>query len=221
MTAIDLVPTTYTRGLGSTVATATRVTAETVVCEACGCRLTTRESADDAGYTGARTWFHFEGLHRPRRPRLCRHLRRRRPHDRLTGRPAGAAPRRILATPRPPAGALSVSTARGHRQPGRRPTPPPGADVSAAGSRLARDAFTVDRLPVDRACPAIADRPDQRVAHQHGREQGQDRDLVGAVAQGVEEEEDRQAVQDLADDLRTLADEAVQAEELADPGRRR
>ena len=62
MTAIDLVPTTYTRGLGSTVATATRVTAETVVCEACGCRLTTRESADDAGYTGARTWFHFEGL---------------------------------------------------------------------------------------------------------------------------------------------------------------
>jgi hypothetical protein len=61
MTAIDLVPTTYTRGLGATVATATRVTAETVVCEACGCRLTTRESADDAGFTGARTWFHFEG----------------------------------------------------------------------------------------------------------------------------------------------------------------
>lgn len=61
MTAIDLVPTTYTRGLGSTVATATRVTAETVVCEACGCRLTTRESADDAGFTGTRRWYHFAG----------------------------------------------------------------------------------------------------------------------------------------------------------------
>jgi hypothetical protein len=53
MTAIDLIPTTYSRGLGSTAAT--------VVCDACGCRLTTRESADDAGYTGERTWFHFEG----------------------------------------------------------------------------------------------------------------------------------------------------------------
>jgi hypothetical protein len=58
MTAIDLIPTSYTRGLGSSAATATRVTAETVVCEACGCR---RESADDAGFTGARRWFHFEG----------------------------------------------------------------------------------------------------------------------------------------------------------------
>jgi hypothetical protein len=61
MTAIDLIPPTYSRGLGSPAATATRVTGQTVVCEACGCRLTTRDSADDAGFTGARTWFHFEG----------------------------------------------------------------------------------------------------------------------------------------------------------------
>jgi hypothetical protein len=61
MTAIDLITPTYSRGLGVPAATATRVTGETVVCEACGCRLTTRESADDAGFTGARTWYHFEG----------------------------------------------------------------------------------------------------------------------------------------------------------------
>ncbi len=61
MTAIDLIPPTYSRGLGSRAATATRVTGETVICDACGCRLTTRESADDAGFTGARRWFHFGG----------------------------------------------------------------------------------------------------------------------------------------------------------------
>ncbi|MFH1474688.1 MAG: hypothetical protein ABIG85_02400 [Chloroflexota bacterium] len=61
MTAIDLIPSTYSRGLGSLAATATRVTGETVVCDACGCRLTTRESADDAGFAGARSWFHFVG----------------------------------------------------------------------------------------------------------------------------------------------------------------
>ena len=61
MTAIDLIPPSYSRGLGSPTATATRVSGETVVCEACGCRLTTRESADDAGFTGARRWFHFGG----------------------------------------------------------------------------------------------------------------------------------------------------------------
>jgi len=61
MTAIDMIPPTYSRGLGSLAATATRVTGETVVCDACGCRLTARESADDAGFTGARRWFHFVG----------------------------------------------------------------------------------------------------------------------------------------------------------------
>jgi hypothetical protein len=61
MTAIDLILPTYSRGLGSTAATATRVTGETVVCDACGCRLTTSEAADDAGFTGARTWYHFRG----------------------------------------------------------------------------------------------------------------------------------------------------------------
>jgi hypothetical protein len=61
MTAIDLFQTTYSRGLGSPAPTATRVSGETVVCDACGCRLTTRDSADDAGYTGARRWYHFAG----------------------------------------------------------------------------------------------------------------------------------------------------------------
>ena len=61
MTAIDLIPPTYSRGLGSPAATATRVNSATVVCDACGCRLTTRESADDAGFAGARSWFHFAG----------------------------------------------------------------------------------------------------------------------------------------------------------------
>ncbi len=61
MTAIDFIPPTYSRNFGSPAATATRVTTETVVCDACGCRLTTRESADDAGFTGARRWYHFVG----------------------------------------------------------------------------------------------------------------------------------------------------------------
>jgi hypothetical protein len=61
MTAIDLSPPTYSRGLGSPSATATRVTSATVVCGACGCRLTTRDSADDASFSGARRWFHFVG----------------------------------------------------------------------------------------------------------------------------------------------------------------
>lgn len=61
MTAIDLLKSSYTRGLGSAAASATRVSSETVVCDTCGCRLTTRESADDAGFSGARSWFHFVG----------------------------------------------------------------------------------------------------------------------------------------------------------------
>jgi len=61
MTAIDLIPPTFSRNLGSPAATATRVNTATVVCDACGCRLTTRESADDAGFVGARSWFHFVG----------------------------------------------------------------------------------------------------------------------------------------------------------------
>jgi hypothetical protein len=61
MTTIDLIETTYSRGHGGRPAGATRVNAETVVCDACGCRLTTRQSADDAGFTGARRWYHFAG----------------------------------------------------------------------------------------------------------------------------------------------------------------
>ena len=61
MTAIDMIQPTYSRGFGSPSATATRVSSETVVCDACGCRLATRESADDAGFTGSRSWYHFAG----------------------------------------------------------------------------------------------------------------------------------------------------------------
>ncbi len=61
MTAIDLLQPAYSRGLGSPSATATRVSSQTVTCDACGCRLTTRETADDAGFTGARRWYHFAG----------------------------------------------------------------------------------------------------------------------------------------------------------------
>jgi hypothetical protein len=60
MTAVDLIPTTFTRGLGAATGSATRVSGATVVCDACGCRLTTRDSADDAGLE-TRTWFHFTG----------------------------------------------------------------------------------------------------------------------------------------------------------------
>jgi hypothetical protein len=61
MTAIDLIQQAFTRGLGAPGAGATRVSDVTVVCDSCGCRLTTRESADDAGYRGPRRWFHFAG----------------------------------------------------------------------------------------------------------------------------------------------------------------
>ncbi len=44
----------------SHLATAVRLNAETVVCEACGCRLTRRESVDDAGLS-PRSWHHFSG----------------------------------------------------------------------------------------------------------------------------------------------------------------
>ena len=59
MTAIDFVQPTFTRGLGAS-ARAIRISSDTVVCESCGCRLTTRDSADDAGFS-PRSWFHFTG----------------------------------------------------------------------------------------------------------------------------------------------------------------
>jgi hypothetical protein len=59
MTAIDFVQPAFTRGLGAS-ARATRISSDTVVCESCGCRLTTRDSADDAGFS-PRSWFHFVG----------------------------------------------------------------------------------------------------------------------------------------------------------------
>jgi len=39
---------------------ANRLETGTVVCDACGCRLTTRES-DERGLAGDRTWWHFAG----------------------------------------------------------------------------------------------------------------------------------------------------------------
>jgi len=84
-------------------ADASRLQTGTVVCDACGCRLTTRESIDDSGFDGDRTWWHFAGhagrdargctvgpnlvaLRRPRwsrRTRLHRRLRRDGPPPRL------------------------------------------------------------------------------------------------------------------------------------------
>jgi len=61
MTAIDFVRPAFSRGLGAPAASAVRVQGGTVVCEACGCRLTTRDSADDAGFSGARSFFHYAG----------------------------------------------------------------------------------------------------------------------------------------------------------------
>jgi hypothetical protein len=61
MTAIDILSQAYTRGLGIPAASATRIGPETVICAACGCRLQTRATADDDGFGGARTWYHFAG----------------------------------------------------------------------------------------------------------------------------------------------------------------
>ncbi len=41
--------------------TAVRVASGAIVCDACGCRLTTRESIDDAHFAGARTYWHYAG----------------------------------------------------------------------------------------------------------------------------------------------------------------
>jgi hypothetical protein len=61
MTAIDFVQPAFTRGHRAPTASAVRVNGGAVVCGACGCRLTTRDSADDAGFSGARSWFHYVG----------------------------------------------------------------------------------------------------------------------------------------------------------------
>lgn len=60
MTALDISRPAFSRGTSPRVATAKRVSRETVVCEACGCRLTTREPATDP--VGARSWYHFSGV---------------------------------------------------------------------------------------------------------------------------------------------------------------
>jgi hypothetical protein len=43
------------------VADASRLETGTVVCDACGCRLTTRESVSDGVLRGDRSWWHFAG----------------------------------------------------------------------------------------------------------------------------------------------------------------
>ncbi len=53
----SLTPSNRPGGYG---ASATRLNADTVVCQACGCRLTVRESADDARMTD-RSWWHYTG----------------------------------------------------------------------------------------------------------------------------------------------------------------
>ena len=74
---------------------------------------------------------------------------------------------------------------------------------------------------IARAGPVVADRPDQPQPDEHRHEQAQDGDLVRAVPERVEEQEDDQPVQQLADDLAALADQPVDPEELADPVGRR
>lgn len=61
MTSIDFLQASYSRGRGGASASASRGNGDTVVCDACGCRLTTRDSADDAGFAGTRRWFHYAG----------------------------------------------------------------------------------------------------------------------------------------------------------------
>ena len=49
---------------------ASRLESGTIVCEACGCRLTTRDSVGESGHGDARTWWHFGG-HAGRDARGC------------------------------------------------------------------------------------------------------------------------------------------------------
>jgi len=62
MTAMDLQAAISSHLLAPRqAARASRLETGTVVCDACGCRLTTRESVDDNGFGGNRSWRHFAG----------------------------------------------------------------------------------------------------------------------------------------------------------------
>lgn len=62
MSALDLQSSIASRlRVPRQAAVAIRLETGTIVCEACGCRLTTRDSVDDSGFGGARTWWHFAG----------------------------------------------------------------------------------------------------------------------------------------------------------------
>lgn len=69
MTALDLQASNPSRFRApQTVAVASRLESGTVVCDACGCRLTTRETS---GASPDRTWFHFTNGHAGRDARGC------------------------------------------------------------------------------------------------------------------------------------------------------
>ncbi len=61
MTSIDFLQASDRRDIGFPSARASLISGQTVVCADCGCRLTTRDSADDAGFAGTRRWFHYAG----------------------------------------------------------------------------------------------------------------------------------------------------------------
>lgn len=62
MSAFELHATTSPKiRMPQRAAGATRLESGTIVCEACGCRLSMRESIDDDRMAGDRTWWHFGG----------------------------------------------------------------------------------------------------------------------------------------------------------------
>ena len=110
-------------------------------------------------------------------------------------------------------GASRTRTATPTRSPAARSVRWQGRVALAARPRLCRELVT--------ARPVVAHRPHEPHPDEHRDQQAQDRDLVRADPDPVDEDEQDQPVQQRPDDLRALADEAVQTEELADPlGRR-
>lgn len=62
MTTFELHASTSTKiRMPQQVAGAKRLETGTIVCEACGCRLTTRDGIDDGRVAGDRAWWHFGG----------------------------------------------------------------------------------------------------------------------------------------------------------------
>lgn len=62
MTALDLQTSTSSHHRARQQdAHARRLDSGTVVCAACGCRLTARESVGESGFGNGRAWWHFAG----------------------------------------------------------------------------------------------------------------------------------------------------------------